>query len=128
MKKEKRHPTIGNNVLIGAGAIVLGAITIGDGVRIGSGSVVIKSVPPESTVVGTIGRVVKDGDRPAMNLEHGKLPDPIAEAIKLVLWRQNRCEDRLEKLEYFSGIEIHKDDLVEAERKIKSELGQGEGI
>ncbi|MBT9131321.1 MAG: Serine acetyltransferase [candidate division WS2 bacterium] len=128
LKKEKRHPTIGNNVLIGAGAIVLGAITIGDGVRIGSGSVVIKSVPPESTVVGTIGRVVKDGDRPAMNLEHGKLPDPIAEAIKLVLWRQNRCEDRLEKLEYFSGIEIHKDDLVEAERKIKSELGQGEGI
>ena len=68
LKKEKRHPTIGNRVVIGTGAVALGAITIGNGARIGSGSVVIKSVPPGATVVGIPGRVVEDRHKPLVDL------------------------------------------------------------
>lgn len=99
LEKKKRHPTLGNGVEMGSGAIALGAITIGDGARIGSGSVVIKSVPPGVTVVGIPGRVVEKGEKPAMDLEHGRLPDPVSEAIKLVLKGQNKLEERLKKLE-----------------------------
>lgn len=74
----KRHPTLGNNVIVGAGAKVLGNITIGDNVRIGAGSVVVEDVPEHSTVVGVPGRVVhrtiidKQG-----NLMHNRIPDPV---------------------------------------------------
>ena len=85
LKKEKRHPTVGNNVVMGAGAVALGAITIGEKAKIGSGSVVVKSVPPGATVVGVPGTIVEDRHRPVADLEHGKLPDPIAEAIGIVL-------------------------------------------
>ena len=61
LKKEKRHPSVGNNVVMGTGAVALGAITIGDRARIGSGSVVVKSVPAGATVVGIPGRIVGDG-------------------------------------------------------------------
>jgi len=74
----KRHPTIGNNVIIGAGAKVLGNITIGNNVRIGAGSVVIEDVPDNSTVVGIPGRVVKKGnDSKDETLMHNHIPDPI---------------------------------------------------
>ncbi|HHW12599.1 MAG TPA: serine O-acetyltransferase [Firmicutes bacterium] len=78
-EKGKRHPTIGNNVIIAAGAKVLGSITVGDNAKIGAGAVVIKPVPPNSTVVGVPGRVVvQDGVRVGPpDLEHGKLPDPM---------------------------------------------------
>lgn len=99
LKRVKRHPTVGNNVVIGCGAVALGAITIGDGARIGSGSVVVKPVPPDATVVGIPGKVVEDKHAPVMELEHGDLPDPVAEAIKLVLDRQDRLEERLKVLE-----------------------------
>jgi serine O-acetyltransferase len=98
-EKRKRHPTLGNNVEMGSGAIALGAITIGDGARIGSGSVVIKSVPPHSTVVGIPGRVVRDRHAPYKDLEHGRLPDPVAQAINLVTREQHRLEERLRRLE-----------------------------
>lgn len=103
LKKGKRHPTIGNNVIIGTGAVALGDITIGEGARIGSGSVVVKSVPPGSTVVGIPGRVVEDRHKPVLDLEHGKLPDPVAEAIRHVLKEQDKLEERLKKLEKASG-------------------------
>ena len=74
LKKEKRHPTIGNNVVMGTGSVALGAITVGNGARIGSGSVVIKPVPPGATVVGIPGRIVEDRHKPLTDLEHGKLP------------------------------------------------------
>ncbi len=74
-QKGKRHPTIGNHVVVGAGAKVLGGITVGNHVKIGAGSVVVHSVPDHSTVVGVPGRVVRS--RVEGNpLEHGRLPDP----------------------------------------------------
>jgi len=127
-RKEKRHPTIGSNVVMGTGAVVLGAITIGDGARIGSGSVVVKSVPPGATVVGIPGRIVEDGREPLLNLEHGKLPDPVAEAIRLVLKGQEKLGERLEKLEGLSGLVIPEDEFRDRRREIVREFSQGGGI
>ncbi|WP_456420349.1 serine O-acetyltransferase [Thermovibrio sp.] len=86
-KKGKRHPTIGNNVVIGAGAKVLGPVKVGDNCKIGANSVVIKDVPPNSTVVGIPGKVVRrEGIKPTrVDLEHGKLPDPVMESLKQML-------------------------------------------
>jgi len=98
LNKGKRHPTIGNNVVIGAGAIILGPVTIGQGSRIGSGSVVVKSVPPMSTVVGVPGRVITTAPL-ADQLEHGKLADPVAESIQFVLMEQERLSERLAQIE-----------------------------
>ncbi|HEV1284940.1 MAG TPA: serine O-acetyltransferase [Bryobacteraceae bacterium] len=77
----KRHPTIGNEVVIGTGAKILGNIKIGDHVKVGAGSVVVRSVPDHSTVVGVPGRVVGDANADLDTLEHGKLPDPEAQAM-----------------------------------------------
>jgi serine O-acetyltransferase len=76
----KRHPTLGNNVVVGTGAKVLGGIHIGDNVKIGAGSVVVRSVPNDSTVVGIPGRVVRQRVAEGV-LEHGLLPDPEAQEI-----------------------------------------------
>ena len=127
-EKKKRHPTIGNNVEMGSGAIALGAITIGDGARIGSGSVVIKSVPPGATVVGVPGKTVTDRRKPLMDLEHGKLPDPIAEAIRLVLKEQDKLDERLKRLESSSGLVTPVDKLKERRKEIEREFSQGGGI
>ncbi|HDN84376.1 MAG TPA: serine O-acetyltransferase [Candidatus Aerophobetes bacterium] len=83
-EKGKRHPTLGNNVIVAAGAKILGNIKIGDNVRIGAGSVVIRDVPSDSTVVGVPGRIVKHkGKRvPRIALDHGNLPDPILERLE----------------------------------------------
>ncbi len=81
-ERGKRHPTLGNRVVVGTGAKVLGNITIGNSVKIGAGSVVVTPVPDGSTVVGIPGRVVRTwGDNPA-DLEHGRLPDPDREALE----------------------------------------------
>ncbi len=80
-EKGKRHPTIGNNVVIGAGAKVLGNITVGNCVKIGAGSVVVKPVPDFSTVVGIPGRVVRSRSEKVEPLEHGVLPDPEGQAL-----------------------------------------------
>jgi serine O-acetyltransferase len=99
VKKGKRHPTIGDNVVMGTGAVALGSIAIGDRVQVGAGSVVVKSVPPGATVVGIPGRITGDHQKPLMDLEHGNLPDPIAEAIRFVLKEQDKLEERLKNLE-----------------------------
>ena len=82
-EKTKRHPTIGDNVVIGSGAKILGPFTVGKGSKIGSNSVVVREVPANSTVVGIPGRVVMATEKPSekMDLEHGNLPDPEAKAI-----------------------------------------------
>ncbi|MBQ2935833.1 MAG: serine O-acetyltransferase [Lachnospiraceae bacterium] len=79
----KRHPTLGNNIMVGAGAKVLGSCTIGDNCKIGAGSVVLSDVPPGSTVVGVPGRVVKrlKQNLPQEELDQIHLPDPVMEAI-----------------------------------------------
>ena len=102
--KGKRHPTVGKNVVIGAGAVALGGITIGDGARIGAGSVAVQSVPPGATVVGIPGRIVEDRHKPVVDLEHGRLPDPVAEAIRRVLREQDELKERLRGVEHAMGI------------------------
>jgi serine O-acetyltransferase len=90
----KRHPTIGNHVVIGTGAKVLGSITIGDNVKIGAGSVVVHPVPDNSTVVGVPGRVVRTrGDGGV--LEHGQLPDPEGQDIEDLKARVEKLEKLL---------------------------------
>jgi len=128
LNKEKRHPTIGNNVVIGTGAAVLGAITIGDGAKIGAGSVVIKPVPPGATVVGIPGRIVEDRHEEISDLEHGKLPDPVAEAIRLVLKEQDKLEERLGKLEILTGTTALPDVLRDKRLVIIREFNDGGGI
>ena len=128
LRKEKRHPTIGNNVVMGTGAVALGTITIGDGARIGSGSVVVKSVPPGATVVGIPGRIVEDRHKPLTDLEHGKLPDPVAEAIRLVLREQEKIQERLKQLESLSGVAVPMVEIGETRSKIERESSQGGGI
>ncbi len=128
LEKKRRHPIIGNRVVIGTGAIVLGAITIGDGARVGSGSVVVKPVPPGATVVGIPGRVVADRHKPIVDLEHGKLPDPVAEAIGLVLREQDKLKERLRRLESSSGIAVSNNELAEKRKEIEREFNRGEGI
>ena len=82
-EKTKRHPTIEDGVIIGAGAKVMGNITIGKYSKIGTGAVVLKDVPPESTCVGVPGRIVKHkGVRKKVDLDHDKLPDPVADALR----------------------------------------------
>lgn len=87
----KRHPTIGDNVMISAGAKVLGSFTIGENSKIGAGSVVLSEVPPNSTVVGVPGRIVKRGDVrvPRMDMDQVHLPDPVLNDI-LDLYKENR--------------------------------------
>ena len=97
-EKKKRHPTVGDNVVIGAGAIVLGPIEIGDNARIGAGSVVIKSVPIDTTVVGIPGMAVKKQEK-VIDLDHDKLPDPVAKALKIIIKEQGSIMERLDKLE-----------------------------
>ena len=83
-EKGKRHPTLGNNIVVGAGAKILGNITIGDNVMIGANAVVLKSVPPDSTVVGVPGRIAKIAGKrlPGISLDHSNLPDPLAERLE----------------------------------------------
>lgn len=118
-EKKKRHPTIGDEVIIGAGAIVLGAIEVGRGAKIGAGSVVVKSVPPESTVVGVPGRIVGEHKTKTIDLDHGKLPDPIAQALILIIEQQEKLAERIAKLEDPTGLKTTIDEIMESKmRKI----------
>lgn len=88
----KRHPTLGENVVVGAGAKVLGNLQVGSNVRIGAGSVVLRDVPQDCTVVGVPGRIVYRGDAKVNPLDHGGLPDSEAQVIRYLM-------DRIETLE-----------------------------
>lgn len=93
LTKGKRHPTIGNNVVIGAGAKVLGDITVGDNSYIGANAVVIKDVPANSTIVGVPGRITRqDGKKIDISLDHIQILDPIMQNIE-------ELQKRIEKLE-----------------------------
>ena len=96
----KRHPTIGNNVMISAGAKVLGSFSIGDNTKIGAGSVVLKEIPPNSTVVGVPGRVVKRNNvrLPQTDLDQVNLPDPILQEIRSLQYDYNSLRELVEAL------------------------------
>jgi len=105
-EKGKRHPTIGNNVVISTGAKVLGNITVGDNVKIGAGSVVLRDVPPNCTVVGVPGKIVvregrhvADASPSPIDLRHDQLPDPVGEMLVSLQWQIQRLERRLVDLE-----------------------------
>lgn len=122
----KRHPTIGNNVVVASGAKVLGSFTVGDHAKIGAGSVVLKAVPAYATVVGIPGRVVVmkgkrvgepvytdemnkllDGDLESrelqdeqdVDLEHGELPDPVSDLLNQLTQQVAQMEEKIQKLE-----------------------------
>lgn len=98
-EKGKRHPTIGRNVVIGAGAKVLGSFTIGDNVQIGANAVVVRPVPADSVVVGVPGRIVRqEGKRfPGINLDHTHLPDPLAQALEKLQHEIDLIEGQLKE-------------------------------
>ncbi len=100
LDKVKRHPTIEDNVVIGAGSIILGPITVGQGAKIGAGSVVVRPVPAGATVVGVPGRIAEP-QCPAMatDLNYADLPDPMLRVVSRLLDRQNRLEDRLRDMQ-----------------------------
>jgi serine O-acetyltransferase len=96
----KRHPTVGDNVVFGAGAKVLGGITVGDNAKVGAGSVVVSDVPRNSTVVGNPGRpVLLQGQRVGIpDIDYRHLPDPVAEAIKCLVARIVEMEKELDEI------------------------------
>lgn len=101
-EKGKRHPTIGNGVMISAGAKVLGSITVGDNAKIGAGAVVLREVPPNTTVVGVPGRVViQDGIRVGQgaDLAHNNLPDPVMKMLECMQHKILELEGKIEELE-----------------------------
>ncbi|MCT7950449.1 serine O-acetyltransferase [Ancylothrix sp. C2] len=95
----KRHPTVGENVVVGAGAKVLGNIHIGNNVRIGAGSVVLRDVPSDCTVVGIPGRIVYRSGVRVNPLEHGQLPDSEAAVIRALLDRIDSLEEQLQTMQ-----------------------------
>jgi serine O-acetyltransferase len=102
LEKTKRHPTVGDNVVIGAGATLLGPITVGDHARVGAGSVVINPVPAGTTVVGVPGHIAglsSSAETEADLLEHGRLPDPVLRTLSAILERQGRLGERIDALE-----------------------------
>jgi len=133
LSKGKRHPTVEDWVIIGAGATVLGPVTIGHNSRIGSGSVVIDSVPPDCTVVGIPGKVVegtgvhRDGVAQIIDLDHQRLPDPVAKAIGGLAEYVQRLEKRVNELSSRQGglEERHAED-VEVLRKVKELIKNSE--
>lgn len=109
----KRHPTIGNNVMISAGAKVIGSFTVGDNSKIGAGSVVLSEVPPNSTVVGIPGRVVKREDvrLPQLDLDQIHLPDPVLNDINVLKQENDELKRAIKKL-------VDKVDKAEREGKL----------
>jgi serine O-acetyltransferase len=110
----KRHPTLGENVVVGAGAKVLGNLQIGSNVRIGAGSVVLRDVPSDCTVVGIPGRILYRAGERVGPLEHGSLPDTEAEVIRALVDRIESLEQQMQKIQVeqtcnaiVQGIETH---------------------
>ncbi|HVN91357.1 MAG TPA: serine O-acetyltransferase [Candidatus Binataceae bacterium] len=100
LSKEKRHPTIESEVMISAGASVIGPVRIGHGSKIGAGAVVVSSAPPYSTIVGIPGKIIEgETTRHVAELDHAKLPDPVARALNNLLDKLNKIAVRLDEIE-----------------------------
>ena len=101
LKKEKRHPTLDHNVVVGAGAKILGPVKVGANCKIGAGSVVLQNVPSNSTVIGVPGRVIyrgKSDPLKSMDVDMEKSPDPVAQAIKCLLEKIPQLEKEIQEL------------------------------
>jgi serine O-acetyltransferase len=126
----KRHPTLRRGVTVGSNACILGPIEIGEGARVGAGSVVVRSVPPQATVIGVPGRIVRAAEpHPEPDLEHGRLPDPLTSELRTLLRIERASEQRLRRVEARLGIR-HPDETKEIDR-LGVELGlfdEGGGI
>ncbi len=107
----KRHPTIGNRVVVSSGAKVLGPFTVGDDVKIGSGSIVLKEVPPGCTVVGIPGKIVKRYGESTEDLNQVNLPDPIAAELEYLRRRIRQLEEKLDDLREQEKEGIEHEDL-----------------
>lgn len=127
LEKKKRHPTIGNGVVIGSGAKIIGDIKIGDCSKVGAGSVVLKSVPMGSTVVGIPGRVVQEQRKCAIDLDHGTLPDPVAEAIRMILDRQDEMEKQIRELGISADI-LKMNGIMTKKSEMEEIFAEGAGI
>lgn len=113
-ERGKRHPTIGNNVVIATGAAVLGSFCVGDNARIGAGSVVLSEVPPNCTVVGVPGRIVRENGRKVdtIELDHANLPDPLEKVLRGMTDHIDRLTARVRELEARERARERRDDLM----------------
>ncbi len=93
----KRHPTLGNNVMVGSGAKILGPFTVGDNSKIAAGAVVLNEVPPNSTCVGVPARIVKINDKKVSDLDQIHIPDPVSQELCRLQAQLQRLEKKLEK-------------------------------
>lgn len=126
-ERSKRHPTVGNNVVIGANAVILGPVAIGDGVKIGSGSVVVEPVPSGATVIGVPGRITRIngrrlGSQPQDILDHGRLPDPVVETLRCLVDRVEFLETQVRGLTKTTPVNLKEEipltcDWVRAEER-----------
>ena len=121
----KRHPTLGQGVIVGAGAKVLGNIQIGNNVRIGAGSVVLREVPSDCTVVGVPGRIVYRSGERVEPLDHGRLPDSEAMAIRALVDRIDALENELEQMKS-AAPETHLPAGVKADRLVAVGAGRAD--
>ena len=129
LRREKRHPTVEDCVIIGAGATVLGPVRVGRNSKIGSGSVVVSNVPPDSTVVGVPGRVVegegvhRDPEAHIIDLDHNRLPDPVAKAFSGLVEYVQKLEKRVDELNSRQGgLEERQAESIENLRKDRESL------
>ncbi|MDP1553527.1 MAG: serine O-acetyltransferase EpsC, partial [Methanobacteriaceae archaeon] len=127
LEKVKRHPTIKDAVVIGSGAKVIGNITIGTASKIGAGSVVLRSISPGATCVGIPGRVIQEDRKCAIDLDHGELPDPVAEVIDLLLKRQDEMESQIKKLGLSSEL-MKKNGVLSRKSEMEVIFCEGGGI
>jgi len=116
--KGKRHPTLGNGVMVGAGAKILGAITLGDNVRVGANSVVVADVPANRSVVGIPGRIVqreagRSSDIVGIDLNHHLIPDPVGRAIACLMERIDVLEKQLQQQDHDDCTACGEDRLCE---------------
>lgn len=98
-EKGKRHPTLGDNVVVGNGARILGSFKVGDNSRIGAGAVVLREVPPDSTVVGNPGKIVVQNGKRVDPLDHVHMPDPVANMLDAMQREMERLSHRMDALE-----------------------------
>jgi len=136
LQKKKRHPTVGNQVMIGAGTIILGPIVIGNGARIGAASLVIHDVPIGAIVVGVPARLgLGFSGKEIQELTDNRLPDPTAEAVQFLGKQIETLERRMADIEQSQGIRVELDQYVEEKKKeimrmfsSEDEFSSGAGI